>query len=218
MKQNLSTRRGITVYGNVAPATHGETHREVLGSGDDSQASQEFTLRHPFLTNISATNPAGSASILQVFVDDVLWGEVESLARAGPKDDVFSTRTYDDGKTTVFFGDGRHGARIPSGSENVVVVYRTRLHRSSAFSRQPPDSIELGALDEALKPGRWLIVGGDRTDIPSATVPGRELVMLERVEQKRPPQKRGSAREASDDAQIDAARNRARRRPRRPRD
>jgi hypothetical protein len=217
-KQNQSTRRGITVYGNIAPAAHGETHREVLGSGDDTQASQEFTLPHPFLAHLSANNPAGSASTLQVFVDDVPWGEVESLARAGPKDHVFSTRTSDDGKTTVIFGDGRHGARVPSGSENVVATYQTRSRRGSAFTRRPPDAIELAALDDGLMPGRWLIVGGDRTDIPSTTVPGGELVMLARVEQKLPPQQRGSVRQARDNAQINAGSTHARRRPRRAAD
>ena len=132
------------------------------------------------------------------------------MARAGPNDHMFSTRTSDDGKTTVIFGDGRHGARVPSGLENVVATYRTRPRRASVFTRRPPDAIELGALYDGLKPGRWLVVGGDRTDIPSTTVPGGE-----RVEKKRVPQQRGSAREARDNAQIEASATRARRRPRR---
>jgi predicted phage baseplate assembly protein len=39
-------------------------------------------------------------------------------------------RTNDADETTVFFGDGKHGARVPSGTENVEAVYRTGLGRA----------------------------------------------------------------------------------------
>src|ERR1700682_3602016 len=133
-------RGTATVYGNVAPATNGETHREVLGSGDGSRASQEFTLRHPFLTYVPARNERGMAATLQVLVDDIPWKLVETLALAGPKDHAFSTRTSNDGKTTVSFGDGHFGARLPSGSENVVAIYRTT---SGVAFDAPPGKISL---------------------------------------------------------------------------
>jgi hypothetical protein len=133
-------RGSAMIYGNVAPATNGETHREVLGSGDGSRASQDFTLRHPFLTYIPARNARGMLSTLQVLVDDIPWQPVESLAALGPRDHAFTTRTSDDGKTTVIFGDGHHGARLPSGSENVVAIYRTGS--GTAFAA-PPGKISL---------------------------------------------------------------------------
>ncbi len=133
-------RGSVAVYGNVAAATNGETHREVLGSGDGSRASQEFTLRHPFLTYIPAQNDRGMASTLQVLVDDIPWKQVDTLAVVGPKDHAFTTRTSDGGKTTVIFGDGYHGARLPSGSENVVAIYRTG---SGAAFDAPPGKISL---------------------------------------------------------------------------
>src|SRR5205823_2679706 len=34
------------------------------------------------------------------------------------------TRTDDEGKTTVIFGDGKTGARLPTGVENVKTKYR----------------------------------------------------------------------------------------------
>jgi hypothetical protein len=120
-------RGSSTVYGNVVPATHGETHREVLGSGDGSRASQEFTLRHPYLTYVSARNPRGAVSTLQVFVDDIPWQEVEGFTGVGPKAHVFTTKISDDAKTTVTFGDGRRAARLPTGSENVRAVYRSGI-------------------------------------------------------------------------------------------
>lgn len=46
------------------------------------------------------------------------------------------------------------------------------------------DEIELGSLYNGLQAGRWLIVTGERTDIPNATgVRGTELVMLAAVRQ-----------------------------------
>ncbi len=117
-------RTTVTVNANLAPATHGETVHEVLGSGDGSQAYQRFTLRSTPLTYVGATTPSGLASTLEVRVNDVLWHEVPTLYDAGPADRVYVTRRADDGTTTVQFGDGRTGARLPSGRDNVKATYR----------------------------------------------------------------------------------------------
>jgi predicted phage baseplate assembly protein len=114
----------VSINGNVALATHGETTRETLGAGDASQAYQQFTLKQAPLTYIPASNETGAASTLQVFVNDVQWREAYILLDAGPRDRVFVTFTSDDGKTTAEFGDGRSGARLPTGRENVRAVYR----------------------------------------------------------------------------------------------
>lgn len=117
----------VTIYGNVVKATHGETHLEVLGSGDAGKEMQEMPLRQSPLTYLSAATPVGADSTLAVRVNDVLWHEVETLAGLGPKDRRFITTTDDDDKTTVIFGDGRSGARLPTGRENVTSVYRTGI-------------------------------------------------------------------------------------------
>jgi hypothetical protein len=117
----------VTIYGNVAKATHGETHFEVLGSGDAGKEMQEMPLRQSPLTYLSAATPAGAESTLAVRVNDILWHEVETLAGLGPKDRRFITTTGDDDKTTVIFGDGRSGARLATGRENVTSVYRTGI-------------------------------------------------------------------------------------------
>jgi hypothetical protein len=117
----------VTIYGNVVKATHGETHVEVLGSGDAGKEMQEMPLRQSPLTYLSAATPAGAESTLAVRVNDILWHEVETLAGLGPKDRRFITTTDDDDKTTVIFGDGRSGARLPTGRENVTSVYRTGI-------------------------------------------------------------------------------------------
>lgn len=120
-------RDTVTLYGNVVHATHGETRRAALGSGDAGQALQAMALRQSPLTYLSAATPAGAESTLEVRVNDLLWHEVESLAGLGPKDRRYVTRTDDEDQTTILFGDGRSGARLPTGRENVLGVYRTGI-------------------------------------------------------------------------------------------
>ncbi len=109
---------------NVARATHGETVQDVLGAGDASAAFQKFALKQPPLTYVSAANAAGAASTLEVRVNDQLWHEAPTLYGTGPKDHVFISRRDDAGNTSIEFGDGVTGARLPSGQMNVRAKYR----------------------------------------------------------------------------------------------
>lgn len=122
-------RRSVTINANVARSTHGETAQETLGSGDATQAFQRFTLRQPPLTHTSAPTPSGTASTLQIRANDLLWREAPSLYGHGPDERIFITRLGDDGKTTVQFGDGVTGARLPTGQENVRATYRKGIGR-----------------------------------------------------------------------------------------
>ena len=121
---NVYRRSETTINANVARATHGETARETLGSGDASRPYQRFTLKSAPLTYTSAANASGSASTLELRVNDLLWREVPTLYGRGLNERVYVTRTSDEAKTTVQFGDGATGARLPSGSENVRAAYR----------------------------------------------------------------------------------------------
>jgi hypothetical protein len=120
-------RDTVTIYGNVVHATHGETRNEVLGAGDASKALQEFTLKQPPLTYVSAPTTAGVASTLHVYVNEVEWHETNSLAGLQPTDHNFITLTDDEAKTKVVFGNGREGARLPTGLENVRAAYRNGI-------------------------------------------------------------------------------------------
>lgn len=117
-------RASVTINANVAQATHGETVEEVLGGGDAAQPFQSFTLRQPPLTYTSAETDTGSQSSLEVRINDLLWEEVTSFYGRGPAERIYVTRTNTEGKTTVTFGDGRTGARLPTGQENVKAKYR----------------------------------------------------------------------------------------------
>lgn len=117
-------RSTVTFNANVVKATHGETRTETLGSGDASTPLQRFTLRQPPLTFVPANEPDGVASTLRVYVNGVEWHEAEAMVALGPTDRGFVTRTDDDGKTSIVFGDGQRGARLPTGVENVKALYR----------------------------------------------------------------------------------------------
>ncbi len=121
----LFDRASVAINANVVVATHGESVSEVLGSGDASLSNQRFTLSRPPLTFLSAPVPGGRASSLVVRVDGVTWRAVDSLYSEDGKSQSYMVEIDDDGRATVRFGDGRNGARLPTGSENVTAGYRS---------------------------------------------------------------------------------------------
>lgn len=124
--QNRFLPDTVTINANVVTATQGESvQNEIIGSGDASQPFQRFTLRQSPLTYVQAPTPEGKASTLQVFVNNIQWQEVGSFYGRGPREHIFVTHIGDDQKVTVQFGDGKTGARLPTGEDNVVASYRT---------------------------------------------------------------------------------------------
>lgn len=115
-------RRTVAINANVAAATQGETVSEVVGGGDPAGAHQAFVLKQAPLTY--TTGAAGIQSSLSVRVNDVLWHEAPTLYATGPRDRIYAARTEPDGRTTIRFGDGEAGARLPRGTDNVRAIYR----------------------------------------------------------------------------------------------
>ncbi|GFJ92661.1 hypothetical protein [Phytohabitans rumicis] len=125
-------RGSFRLLSNVVAASHGETRHQVLGSGDASTPLQSFVLsiapdprtgRAP-LAYVRSTEPGGAVSTLTVVVNGVRWREVPTLFGAGPRDQVYVVGADPDGRVRVRFGDGRTGARLPSGTDNVTATYR----------------------------------------------------------------------------------------------
>ncbi|HSY48937.1 MAG TPA: putative baseplate assembly protein [Thermoanaerobaculia bacterium] len=122
------------VYANVIAATHGESVKQVLGSGDATQPFQQFTLARAPLTYIhSSSSPRGAVSTLSpppgtsmgLYANDLRWKEEPTLYGASSRGRVFRITRDDEEKSTVRFGDGRdQGARLPSGNDNIRAVYR----------------------------------------------------------------------------------------------
>ena len=120
-------RDTVAVFGNVVKGTHGETRLQVLGGGDGGRPFQRFDLQASPLTYLPAPTPTGAESTLAVRVTEVLWHETGRLPDAAAADRIYVTKTDDDDKTSVTFGDGVHGARLPTGRENIKAVYRTGI-------------------------------------------------------------------------------------------
>jgi Baseplate J-like protein len=114
----------VSVYGNVVKATHGQSVGEVLGDGSGAQVFQIFALHQAPLTYLSAPTPDGIESTLAVTVNELDWHERPNLAFSGTREHVFATAADDDDNTSVVFGDGVHGARLPTGTANVKARYR----------------------------------------------------------------------------------------------
>jgi hypothetical protein len=62
---------------------------------------------------------------VSIKIDGRRWVEVKSLAKSGPTDRHFVAKTTG-GQTTVTFGDGEAGAKLPTGS-TLEATYRTGL-------------------------------------------------------------------------------------------
>lgn len=136
-------RSTVIVYGNVARATHGQSRSETLGSGDASKTFQQFTLSQP-VTYIAAVTPSGAESTLRVLVNDILWREVDSLAELGPVDRAYVTERDQNEQLTVVFGDGEHGARLPTGAENVRSAYRAGLGKAGNVAAEKITQVVAG--------------------------------------------------------------------------
>jgi len=122
-------RDSVAIHANLVKASHGETHEETLGSGDGGKANQSFALKHSPLTYVPAPTPAGAADTLQVFVNDIEWKEVGSFVDLPATARAYAVRTDHEGRSSVVFGDGIEGARLPAGTLNVTAIYRSGLGR-----------------------------------------------------------------------------------------
>jgi len=120
-------RETVIVHANVAPASHGESVSQILGSGAAGQSFQRFELKQLPLTYRAAGGESGAAAELVIWVGDVAWDERPTLFGASPTDHVYVLKVDEQGRTFVAFGDGLRGARLPSGTNNVVARYRKGL-------------------------------------------------------------------------------------------
>ena len=120
-------RTSVTVHGNVAHATHGESRAEVLGSGDAARRMQQFELKQHPLTFVSATTTSGIASTLGVRVNGLRWREAPNAAAVTADERAYLVTAEGGEPTTVVTG---LGARLPTGRDNVRATYRSGLGRT----------------------------------------------------------------------------------------
>jgi hypothetical protein len=111
------------VLPNLLPVSRGKTvANEILGSGDPTNAAQDFQLSQAPVTYLS--RGASYASTVNITVNNLPWTEVASFYGQPADAKVYVTREDNNGNTHVMFGDGVNGARLPAGRNNVVASYR----------------------------------------------------------------------------------------------
>ena len=168
-------RTPIRVFGNPIAASRGETVvDEVLGSGDAAQSFQSFALGNNPLTYLNDPFAAeGRRSTLEVRVNGIEWTEVASFFGMGPQDEVYIARQNEQQETTIAFGDGTTGARLPTGIDNVTATYRF-----GAGGAKPP----AGAIGQLAKPTEGL----RRVVNPVAAGGGKDGDRLQEIRQNAP--------------------------------
>lgn len=111
---------------NVVTAGHGEYRGEkVLGSGDATQSVQVFTFKVAGVAFVAdATQGSGVRADITITVAGRIWRQVSSLKDSQPSDHDYTVTMTEDGFLQITFGDGRHGRRLPSGTNNVRIAFR----------------------------------------------------------------------------------------------
>jgi hypothetical protein len=147
----------VIVYGNLADATQGKTQAEAaIGTGDSRQTFQTFKVpKAPLTYLISQGNTPPETPELQVFVNQRLWKLVPTFFDHLYDEEIYIVREDAAGDTWVQFGDGKTGARLPSGVKNVTAKYRTG---TGVFGPLKPDKkvqggARLSGLDKIQMPG-----------------------------------------------------------------
>ena len=129
-------RTSTKIFANTATATHGETRREVIGSGGASKPFQRFDLSASPMTFTAAPTANGSKSSLSVSVTGIVWHEKDSMVNVESNERAFVSSIDNEQVTSVLFGDGKNGARLPTGTENVVAEYRTGIGKSGNVKKE----------------------------------------------------------------------------------
>jgi hypothetical protein len=113
----------LSVMFNLLEMTCGKTlPPETLGGGDPTIANQTFQLAKSPLTYVR--QGAALAAQLTIRVNGQAWSEAPSLFGQPANALVYTLSQDSNAVTTVQFGDGVNGARLPAGSGNVVATYR----------------------------------------------------------------------------------------------
>jgi len=115
-----------TVFGNLADADEGKTLPEaVLGSGNATQVFQNFKIpKAPLTYHIVPENTPSETPEAEVYVDGRLWTKVDSFFGRGAEEQIYIVREDALGNSWAQFGDGKTGARLTNGVNNVTVIFR----------------------------------------------------------------------------------------------
>jgi len=120
------SRYCTTIYGNVVQSGHGESQGEkILGSGDAAKSQQQFDFTVEEVSFAADSSfPSGVRAALDITVENRTWKQVAVLNDSEPEDPHYVVRMNEDATLNIGFGDGRHGRRLPTASNNVRIKHR----------------------------------------------------------------------------------------------
>jgi hypothetical protein len=103
----------------------------AVGSALGCSSQESTPTAAPTSAQLSTTGTSDTYSLptcladspFEIYVDGTLWRKVETLSDFGPDDQVYVVTRNSDGSTSIRFGDGEHGSRLPSRSSKVVATY-----------------------------------------------------------------------------------------------
>ncbi len=155
--RHSNTDPTVTVYGNIADATEGKLEPEIaLGNGDAREIFQTFKVpKAPLTYHLAPGETPPEAPELTIWVNGRMWKRVPTLFGHSYDEEIYIVREDAEDQSWVQFGDGRTGARLPSGIRNITARYRTG---SGAFGALKPETTvqpgrRIERLDKVLMPG-----------------------------------------------------------------
>lgn len=160
----------LIINANVVLAGHGETKPEkIIGSGNAAISNQTFIIE---VVGVSfthdATKSSGVAAAIEVNVAGRVWEQVSTLKDSAPSDFHYAIRMTEEAYVKIIFGDGEHGRRLPSGTNNIRVRYRVGSGLAGIVSahglEKPVNPHPL--IDEVRQPIQTA-GGGDMEDVTS---------------------------------------------------
>ncbi|HEX6220083.1 MAG TPA: hypothetical protein VF115_03220, partial [Acidimicrobiia bacterium] len=165
-----------TIYGNVVPAGHGAAKpAKVLGSGDATALGQEFVLEETGVSFVAdAVFPTGVRADITVSIDGRAWTQVPNLNDSKHSDSHYAVRMTEEGHVRLQFGDGEHGRRVPTGSNNIRATFRVGTGRRG--------NLDAESITSPVKPHR--LIEGVSQPLPSAG--GNDLEPVESMRTNAP--------------------------------
>ncbi|WP_209425143.1 hypothetical protein [Pararhodobacter sp. SW119] len=152
----------VTVWGNTVSASQGKAvETVVLGNGDARAAFQTFALPKPVTHHLHPGADPAEVPELEVHVAGRRVDRVSSLHGEAGDNLVYVLRQNDAGEFHIQFGDGKTGARLPSGRGNVTATFRT-------------GSGARGTLAEGASPTGSRIEGVAKLQLPGVIAGGAE--------------------------------------------
>lgn len=121
-----TSRGDLIIRANVVDTGHGETKPvKVLGNGDASATNQRFVIDVDDVSHVrDPAIPGGVRADLRVEVERETYSQIATLRDSEQADPHYVVRITETGTLELEFGDGRHGRRLPSGTNNVLATIR----------------------------------------------------------------------------------------------